>query len=177
MGSRVALALSIAAGVVVVATSAWTINEVGKNNRAIFNLSDRAQVADAERKQEVAAGFEALNRRIDRLRPGTVGHEHSDVRELVVGSQLARAKSPIVFLGDSITETAILPDAICGHPVVNAGIGGAGLDELQKVVPSLLVGKSPALVVLAIGTNDAYAVPGREGQFSASYVKLLQTLE
>ena len=51
------------------------IDDKGKINRAIFNLSERAQVADAERKQEVAAGFEALNRRIDRLRPGTVGHD------------------------------------------------------------------------------------------------------
>jgi lysophospholipase L1-like esterase len=183
MGSRVALALSIAAGVVVVVTSAWTINEVGKNNRAIFNLSEREKVADAERKQEVAEdfakiaeGFEALNTRIDRLRPATVSHEHSRVREFVIAEQLARVESPIVFLGDSITEAAILPDAICGHPVVNAGIGGAEVDQLQKVVPLVLVGKSPALVVLAIGTNDAHATPGRDGQFTASYGKLLQTL-
>ena len=109
---RVALALSITAGVVVVVTSAWTINEVGKNNSGIFNLSERTRIADAERKQEIAAGFDALNARIDRLRPGIVGHEHSDVREFVIASHVARAESPIVFLGDSITEAAMLPDAI-----------------------------------------------------------------
>jgi hypothetical protein len=97
---RVALALSITAGVVVVVTSAWTINEVGKNNSAIFNLSERTRIADAERKQEIAAGFDALNARTDRLRPGIVGHEHSDVREFVIASHLARAESPIVFPGE-----------------------------------------------------------------------------
>ena len=165
MRSQFALALSIVAGVMVVVTSAWSINEVGKNNRAILNLSERT-----------AQGFDALNVEVDRLRPGTVGHEHSDVREFVIAAHLARTKSPIVFLGDSITEAATLPGAICGYAVVNAGIGGMEVDQLLKVVPALLQDKSPALIVLAIGTNDAYATPGREEQFRASYVKLLQTL-
>jgi lysophospholipase L1-like esterase len=161
MRSRPVLALSVAAAVVVIGTSAWTISEVIKNNRALLKL--------AERDQEVA-------RAVDRIRVGTVGHEHSDVRQFVIAAHLARAKNPIVFLGDSITEAAVLPRAICGHPVVNAGIGGAGVDDLLKVASSLLDGKSPVLVVVAIGTNDAYATPGREQGFSASYVKLLQTL-
>jgi lysophospholipase L1-like esterase len=159
MRLRIELALTIAAGVAVFVTLAWTIKEVGKSNRAI------------------AGGFDSINARIDRLRPATVGHEHSDVREFVIAGHLARAERPIVFLGDSITEAAVLPDAICGHTVVNAGIGGAGVDQLLKVEPSLLGGKSLALVVIAIGTNDAYATPGRESQFSASYVKLLQILK
>jgi lysophospholipase L1-like esterase len=168
MRSRVAVTLSIAAGFVAFVTSAWTINEVGKNNRAIHLLS--------ERTREIAGEFEALDTKIDRLKPGTVGHEHSVVREFVIAAHLARAESPIVFLGDSITEAAVLPNAICGHPVINAGIGGAGVDQLLKVAPALLKGKSPALVVLAIGTNDAYATPGQEQRFSASYIKLLQSL-
>jgi lysophospholipase L1-like esterase len=160
--SRIALVLSISVGLVVVVTSAWTINEVGKSNRAILAaLNARA---------------ETLNARIDRLSRGTVRHEHSDVRQFMIAAHLARADRPIIFLGDSITEAAVLPDAICGHAVVNAGIGGAGVGQLQNVVPTLLDGKSPALVVLAIGTNDAYPAPGQEQGFSASYVKLLQTL-
>jgi lysophospholipase L1-like esterase len=162
MGSRVVLALSVVAAFVIVVTSAWTINEVGKNNRAISNLSELMQAAEAERKQAIAAP--------------TVGHEHSKVREIIIDMQLARAKNPIVFLGDSLTEVAVLPRSICGHAVVNAGIGGAAVDQLQEIVHSLLDGRSPVLVVLAIGTNDAYAAPGREQAFRASYVKLLQTL-
>jgi hypothetical protein len=155
MRSRLVLAFSVATAVVVFGTSAWTIRELGKNNRAILNLGERIR--------ETA-------RALDRLRVGTVGHEHSDVRENVIAAHLARVKNPIIFLGDSITEAAVLPRAICGHPVVNAGIGGAGVDDLLKVAPSLLNDKSPVLVVVAIGTNDAYATPGREQGFSASYV-------
>lgn len=176
MLSRLVLVLSVAAGFVAVVTSAWTINEVGKSNRAIRNLSERSRVAEAERKQEIATGFDALNASVDRLRPAVVGHEHSGVREFVIASQLARVESPIVFLGDSITEAAILPNAICGHAVVNAGIGGAGVYQLRKAVPALLNDRSPTLIVVAIGTNDAYAAPGSEERFSASYVKLLQAL-
>jgi hypothetical protein len=146
MRSRAALTLSFAAVVVAFVTSAWTINEIGKNHRAILVLS--------ERTQEIAGEFEALNAKIDRLKPGTVSHEHSDVREFIIAAQLARAESPIVFLGDSITEAAMLPNAICNHPVINAGIGGAGIDQLLKVAPTLFKGRSPALVVLAVGTND-----------------------
>jgi lysophospholipase L1-like esterase len=168
MRSRVAVTLSVAAGIVAFITSAWTISEVGKNNRAILLLS--------EQTRDIAGEFEALDAKIDRLKPGTVDHEHSVAREFMITAHLARAESPIVFLGDSITEAAVLPDAICGHPVINAGIGGAGVDHLLKVAPTLLKGKSPALVVLAIGTNDAYATPGQEQRFSASYIKLLQSL-
>jgi hypothetical protein len=47
---------------------------------------------------------------------------------------------------------------------------------LLKIAPSLLEGKSPALVVVVIGTNDAYATPGREQQFSEAYAALLHRL-
>nr|WP_249799613.1 GDSL-type esterase/lipase family protein [Bradyrhizobium sp. 15] len=181
--------VSAATAVVLVGTSAWTINEVGKNNRAILQLSERELTADVKRAQVAAAAFAALNTKIDaaagafagldtkidHLKP-MIGHEHSAVREFVIAGHLARAVSPVVVFGDSITEAAVLPVAICNHPIVNAGIGGAGVDQLLRVVPSLLDGKSPALVVLAIGTNDAYPTPGRERQFTESYLKLLQSL-
>jgi lysophospholipase L1-like esterase len=168
MRARVAVTLLSATAVVVVVTSGWTINEVGKNNRAIFNMTGRTQ--------ETADAIAALTRKVDRLRPLTVGHEHSDVRQFMIRAHLAHAVSPVVVFGDSITEAAVLPGAICGHAVVNAGIGGAGVDELLKDAPLLLEGKSPALVVLAIGTNDAYATSGREQQFRQAYTALLHRL-
>jgi lysophospholipase L1-like esterase len=156
------LTLSFAAGVVVIVASAWTIIEVGKNNRSIRELD-----------KDIAS----LTRKVDRLRPLTVGHEHSDVRQFVIRGHLARDVSPVVVFGDSIIESAIFPDTICGHAVVNAGIGAIGVDELLKLAPALLEDQSPALVVLAIGTNDAYATPGREQQFSDVYTALLKSLE
>ena len=46
-----------------------------------------------------------------------------DVRAFMIRSQLARARNPVVIIGDSITEAALLPSSICGHDVVNAGVG------------------------------------------------------
>lgn len=176
MRERVQIALLGAAFIWVVGTSAWTINEVGKNNRAILNLSMRTQEQEEARKVEIARAFDVLNRKIDRLLPATVGHEHSDVRRFMIAGHLARTVRPVVVFGDSITEGAILPNTICGHAVVNAGIGGAGVDELVNDAPSLLADKSAALVVIAIGTNDAHVAPDREEKFSASYAELLQSL-
>jgi lysophospholipase L1-like esterase len=146
-------------------TSAWTISEIGKNSRAIHQLSERSEAA-----------FDVLNAKADQLRSTAVGHEHSDVRRFVIAGHLARTVSPIVVLGDSITEAATLPEMICGHAVVNAGIGGAGVDDLLAAAPLLLRGKALALVVVAVGTNDAYATERREDLFNASFAKLLQSL-
>lgn len=143
MRSGVQITLFGAAFFVAVGTSAWTINEIGKNNRAIW----------------------ALNSKVDRL----------TARFMIAGYR-ARAANPIVIFGDSITEWAMLPDKICGHAVVNAGIGGANVGDLVNFAPLLFEDKSPALVVIAIGTNDAHAGPNSEAQFSASYTKLLQRL-
>jgi lysophospholipase L1-like esterase len=145
----------------VLGSSAWTIHEVRKNSAAGL---------------EITRALDTLDAKLDRLQTTTVEHEHSDVRLFMIKAHLARATHPIVVLGDSITEAATLPEAICNHPVVNAGIGGAGVDELLAVAPSLLQGKAPALVVVAIGTNDAHASEGQEERFSASYVRLLRSL-
>lgn len=158
MRSMLPAAFSLAALVIALGTSAWTIREVRKSNLAIYQLSY------------------VLNAKIDRLRPSTVVHEHSEVRRFMIAAHLARAVNPIVVLGDSITEAATLPSTICGHAVVNAGIGGADVSDLSSVAPSLLAGKAPALVVVAIGTNDAYVSDRRVEQFGAAYAKLLQSI-
>jgi len=68
---------------------------------------------------------------------------------------LAQAKDPIVFVGDSITESAFLPASFCGHPVVNAGLGGATARTYLQFASSVLSTLKAALIVVAIGTNDA----------------------
>jgi len=65
------------------------------------------------------------------------------VRQFVIRAHLSHAVSPVVVFGDSISEAAVLPSAICGHAVVNAGIGGAGVDELLKDALSCLKAYSP----------------------------------
>lgn len=60
-----------------------------------------------------------------RLPSPSAGREHSEVRVAVIRSQLSRVEKPVIVMGDSIVEQALLPVSLCGHPVINAGIGGA----------------------------------------------------
>jgi hypothetical protein len=36
------------------------------------------------------------------------------------------APNPIIIFGDSIVQGALLPRKVCGYPVVNGGVRGAG---------------------------------------------------
>jgi hypothetical protein len=81
-------------------------------------------------------------------------HDHKDVRQFVIAAALADAPDPIIVVGDSITEMATLPREICGHPVVNAGIGGQTIEEAQHLTTRLLGKRTAYLVALTVGAND-----------------------
>lgn len=85
-----------------------------------------------------------------------VAHDHAEARIFVIRSQLAQAgPDPIVFAGDSIVESALLPEEICGHRVVNAGIGGSTAYSYALLIRRLDF--SASALVIAIGTNDSEA--------------------
>ncbi|WP_426433696.1 SGNH/GDSL hydrolase family protein [Bradyrhizobium genosp. P] len=81
-------------------------------------------------------------------------HDHADVREFIIRASLADAAAPIVVLGDSVTEMAPLPRQLCGHPVINAGVGGQTIQEASRLATRLLGGNGAFLVVLTVGAND-----------------------
>jgi hypothetical protein len=81
-------------------------------------------------------------------------HRHADVRKFIIRVALADIPSPIVVYGDSITEMARLPQEICGHQVINAGIGGMSIGEAAEIAPDLFQGAHPYLIVSALGGND-----------------------
>src|SRR5712671_3149386 len=84
---------------------------------------------------------------------------HRVARQLVIWRTLARLDDPIVILGDSIVEASTLPRSLCGHAIVNAGIGGASTaSHLGSVLKEALAAKGAALIIVSLGTNDA-AVP------------------
>ena len=64
--------------------------------------------------------------------------------------------SAVIVFGDSIVQAAPLPPSICGTPIVNAGIGGAGIDYFVRYSKELLGASAPKLIVLAVGINDAH---------------------
>ncbi|MFU0448745.1 SGNH/GDSL hydrolase family protein, partial [Pseudocitrobacter faecalis] len=75
-----------------------------------------------------------------------------------------------VFMGDSITEMARLPEAIAGRPVVNAGIAGATVDDFNSIALSLLDDHKPSVIVIELGTNNQL------GTIRTGYRSLLQKL-
>lgn len=102
----------------------------------------------------------------------SAAHEHSDVRQFVIRSQLEQAgEGAIVFAGDSITESALLPSTFCGHPIVNAGIGGATAASYLSALGGIPRFNAAAIVV-AIGTNDAML----KDDFTQAYLKLTYAL-
>jgi lysophospholipase L1-like esterase len=101
---------------------------------------------------------------------------HNATRQFVIRSTLARLDDAIVILGDSIVEASTLPRSLCGHPIVNAGIGGTSTASgLGSILAEALGGKRAALVVVALGTNDA-AIPHSVEQYRSNYRALLAEL-
>lgn len=104
----------------------------------------------------------------------------SDAREatrhFVIRSTLARVDDAIVVLGDSIVEASTLPRSLCGHPIVNAGIGGASTaGDLGSILSEALGNRRAALVVVSLGANDA-AIPNSIEKYRSNYRALLTKL-
>jgi hypothetical protein len=95
-------------------------------------------------------------------------HDHAAVRLDVIRSAMAQKTRPIVIFGDSLAELAQFPESACNRPIVNAGIGGATLDELTKLANEF---KGASLIVVLAGTNDAGSTT-----FEADYSRLLSKL-
>jgi GDSL-like Lipase/Acylhydrolase family len=101
---------------------------------------------------------------------------HTWARQFVIRSTLDRFPDPIVILGDSIVEASTLPRSLCGHAIVNAGIGGASTaSDLGTMLGSSLGGKPAELVVVSLGTNDA-AVSRTKQAFGTDYSSLLKQI-
>ena len=98
---------------------------------------------------------------------------HGPTRQFVIRSTLERVDDAVVVLGDSIVEASTLPRSVCGHAIVNAGIGGAStVSGLGSMLSLSLGGKRAALVVVSLGTNDA-AIPHSVERYRSNYRALL----
>jgi lysophospholipase L1-like esterase len=89
--------------------------------------------------------------------------------------QQVRSAGPqaVIFIGDSITERAPLPDHVCGHVVINAGISSLDVANYQKTLADIGDFRAAAIVV-ALGTNDSKI--GHARDFDVRYIELLATL-
>jgi hypothetical protein len=73
----------------------------------------------------------------------------------MIRSQLAQAECSIIVIGDSITEAALFPSSLCGHTIINAGVGGMSVPSYFAIAKQLLPDEPAALIVIALGTNDS----------------------
>lgn len=105
----------------------------------------------------------------------TTGHLHTDVRLWIIKSQLSRVEKPIIIMGDSIVEAAMFPSEICGHPVINAGVGSATIGFFRAYAAMIANLTSPALVVLSVGINDAK--PNWIKSFQSDYLATLDSIK
>ena len=99
-------------------------------------------------------------------------HVRNCIRLFKIRAAVKGLADPIVVLGDSTTEIAPLPQAIDGHSVVNAGIGGATIRDFMVFAPQILDGVRPALSVVALGMNDSGST-----SVAADYTALLVMLK
>jgi lysophospholipase L1-like esterase len=105
-----------------------------------------------------------------------VQDSHLWARQFVIQSNLDRFPDPIVVVGDSIVEAATLPRSLCGHAIINAGIGGASTtSDLSGILAKSLSGKQASLIVVSLGTNDALKSRSRKA-FQTNYTNLLKEL-
>lgn len=97
-------------------------------------------------------------------------YDHQDMRQFMIKAALTGLDLPIVVIGNSITEMARLPEVIDDKPVVNAGIGGASIEDFEALAPRLLQGLTPSIIVVALRTSDDTAM-------SRHYATLLSILK
>jgi hypothetical protein len=98
-------------------------------------------------------------------------HDHRDVRQFMIEAALIGLDQPIIVLGDSITEMARLPETIDDKPVVNAGIGAAGIEDFEVLSSELMQHSNPSLIAVALGSNDD------DRSIGAHYAALLSKLK
>src|SRR5882672_6589323 len=111
-------------------------------------------------------------------RKADVIDEHRHVRQLILHYTLSRTEDPVIVLGDSIVEASTLPRSICGHAIVNAGLGSASTtSDLGNWLSEALGSKRAALIVVSLGTNDALvSAAASEQSFGDRYGALLAQL-
>ncbi|WP_441255902.1 GDSL-type esterase/lipase family protein [Tardiphaga sp. 285_C5_N1_2] len=158
---KFAFASSLLAGMVTIAALVWHFDQtrqfskrLDEQTEAIRDLRVQWQLSD----------------------PSNSDNRHSDIRIFGIKSNLLQTENQVLFIGDSITEAARLPLEICGHPIVNGGIGGASSFAYDRLVASMFEGRRFPLVVVAIGTNDSLVNSLPPPALSKSYVSLLDNI-
>jgi lysophospholipase L1-like esterase len=97
-------------------------------------------------------------------------------RFFAVQAAIHNSQHPVIIFGDSIVQGAALPSEVCGLPLVNAGVRGAGIGYFLRHSARLLGSSQPKLIVLAVGMNNAAAKESRQVDFESRYERVVASL-
>src|SRR5215472_2046808 len=97
-------------------------------------------------------------------------------RFFAVQAAIRSTPNPVIIFGDSIVQGAALPPRVCGLPLVNAGVRGAGIGYFLRHSAQLLGSSRPKLIVLAVGMNNAAAKESRQVDFEDRYEQVVASL-
>jgi hypothetical protein len=100
--------------------------------------------------------------------------EFSQKRFFAIKTAIEQTPDSIIVFGDSIVEGAPIPNTICGHAVLNAGVTGAGIEYFDRHAVEFLGSSRPRLIVLAVGINNAS--PAAAKQFQLHYLETVTSL-
>jgi hypothetical protein len=100
--------------------------------------------------------------------------ELSQKRFLAIKTAIKQTPDSIIVFGDSIVEGAPIPNMICGHAVLNAGVTGAAIEYFDRHAVDFLGSSRPRLIVLAVGINNAS--PTAAKQFQLHYLETVTSL-
>jgi len=132
--------------------------------------------ANAKSAALVVLAIGALAAGASYLRKEAAADSHRFARQVMLYYSLSRVDQPIIIIGDSLTEASTLPRAVCGHPIVNAGLDGASTSsDLGTWLIEALGGRRAAAILVALGTNDAL-LKHSTSDFEKSYAALLSQL-
>lgn len=148
--------------------------------QALNRLEKMLSGPTSNRLDEVRRQLHQIREQVSIITRSPVFHEHGLARLTVIRNQLRQTPGAIVVLGDSRIESAALPGFQCGHPVVNAGVGGASLSYLAERAQALLFGSGAHTILIAAGVNDAIrseaGSEGKDGVFRAELIELINTV-
>ena len=97
-------------------------------------------------------------------------------RFFAVQAAIRNARNPVIIFGDSIVQGAALPPNVCGFPLINAGVRGAGIGYVLRHSAQLLGSSNPKLIVLAVGINNAAREESRQVDFQNRYEQAVASL-
>ena len=97
-------------------------------------------------KSEVASG--------EKFIPLLFGAGHVELRKHLIWHQVHQADTNFMLIvGDSIVEAMDMP-SLAGLPVINAGIGGGGVLDVEELIAIIPAERPVKGLVIAIGVND-----------------------